>query len=258
VRVEIAALSDVGCVRKNNEDAFGYDPALGLFIVCDGVGGTNSGEIASALAVETALDKFAALQAEGEAIEVRLNEAIVAANLAVREAAVEPQNRGMGTTLVAAAIDLSNGDSADAKGPSGKQRLLVGNVGDSRGYMIQNGQCLQLTVDHSYLNELIRSGAIKVEDAGKVNLEGMGSVITRAIGAAQSVEADFFSVEAQAGDMVLLASDGLTRYLTPNDIAQRVLGEDLKVSCERLIAEAKQRGGADNITCLLLRFSAGD
>jgi protein phosphatase len=151
----------------------------------------------------------------------------------------------MGTTLVAAAIDAS----------SGKQKLLIGNVGDSRGYMVQNGQCMQLTVDHSYLNELIRSGAIKVEDAGKVNLQGMASVITRAIGAAQSVEADFFAVDLQAGDMVLLASDGLTRYLTTGDIAQRVSGDDLQLSCERLIAEAKARGGADNITCLLLRFS---
>jgi len=243
--VEIAALSDVGCVRKNNEDAFGYDSVRNLFIVCDGVGGTNSGEVASALAVATALDTFAAPESQGEPIEVRLNQAIVAANLAVRVASAEEKNRGMGTTLVAAAIDAS----------SGKQKLLIGNVGDSRGYMVQYGQCMQLTVDHSYLNELIRSGAIKVEDAGKVNLQGMASVITRAIGAAQSVEADFFAVDLQAGDMVLLASDGLTRYLTTGDIAQRVSGDDLQLSCERLIAEAKARGGADNITCLLLRFS---
>jgi PPM family protein phosphatase len=243
--VEIAALSDVGCVRKNNEDAFGYDSVENLFVVCDGVGGTNSGEIASALAVSTALDTFAASESGGAPIEVRLNEAIVAANLAVREAAIQPQNRGMGTTLVAAAIDAS----------SGKEKLLIGNVGDSRGYMLQDGKCMQLTVDHSYLNELIRSGAIKVEDAGKVNLEGMASVITRAIGAARSVEADFFLVDLQPGDIVLLASDGLTRYLTPADIAQRVSADDLQLSCERLIDEAKDRGGIDNITCLLLRFS---
>ena len=114
---------------------------------------------------------------------------------------------------------------------------------------------MQLTVDHSYLNELIRSGAIKVEDAGTINLEGMASVITRAIGAAPSVEADFFLVDLQPGDIVLLASDGLTRYLTPNDIAERVSADDLQLSCERLIDEAKDRGGIDNITCLLLRFS---
>ena len=244
LKVSVAALSDIGCVRKNNEDAYGYDAARDLFVVCDGVGGMNSGEVASALTVATVLKTFAASEAEAAPLELRLNQAILAANTVVRAEAVQPEHKGMGTTLVAAVIDQRND----------RQRVLVGNVGDSRVYMIQSGQCLQLTVDHSYLNELIRSGAIAVEDAGRVDLKGMGSMITRAIGAADSVEADFFSVDVQDGDMVLLASDGLSRYVTQADIAEWI-SIDLELSCERLVDAAKQRGGADNITCLLLHFS---
>jgi serine/threonine protein phosphatase PrpC len=241
LKVSVAALSDVGCVRKNNEDAYGYDLVRSLFIVCDGVGGMNSGEVASDLTISTVLNVFAASEAEGSPLELRLNQAILAANLAVRQAAEHLEHKGMSTTLVAAAID--------------QQKLLVGNVGDSRVYIIQNGQCMQLTVDHSYLNELIRSGAISVEDAGKVDLRGMGSMITRAIGAAPLVEPDFFSVNLNAGDMVLLASDGLSRYITQTDIVQGVSSDDIQLSCERLIATAKDRGGADNITCMLLHLS---
>lgn len=242
LKVSVAALSDVGCIRKNNEDAFGYDSARNLFIVCDGVGGMSSGEVASDLAISTVLNSFAASEEDSLPLELRLNQAILAANQAVRQAAERLEHKGMSTTLVAAVVD--------------QQKLLVGNVGDSRVYMIQNGQCMQLTVDHSYLNELIRSGAISVEDAGKVDLRGMGSMITRAIGAAPMVEADFFSMSLQEGDMVLLASDGLSRYITQTDIAERVSSDDLQSSCERLIGTAKDRGGADNITCMLLHLSA--
>ncbi len=241
-KVSVAALSDVGCVRKNNEDAYGYDSVRNLFVVCDGVGGMNSGEVASDLAISTVLSSFASSEGDGAPLELRLNHAILAANHTVRQAAEHLDHKGMSTTLVAAVIE--------------QQKLLVGNVGDSRVYMIQNGQCMQLTVDHSYLNELIRSGAISVEDAGKVDLRGMGSMITRAIGAAQMVEADFFSVNLQSGDMILLASDGLSRYIPQSDIADRVSTDDLQLSCERLIKTAKERGGADNITCMLLHFSA--
>jgi serine/threonine protein phosphatase PrpC len=244
LKVSVAAVSDVGCVRTNNEDAYGYDVARNLFVVCDGVGGMNSGEVASDLAISTVLNSFVTSESDDSPLELRLNQAIVAANLAVRQAAEHLDHKGMSTTLVAAVVD--------------QQRLLVGNVGDSRVYMIQNGQCMQLTVDHSYLNELIRSGAISVEDAGRVDLRGMGSMITRAIGAAPMVEADFFSVKLQAGDMVLLASDGLSRYITQPDIAQGLSSDDLQLSCERLVGTAKERGGADNITCMLLHLSEAD
>ena len=114
---------------------------------------------------------------------------------------------------------------------------------------------MQLTVDHSYLNELIRTGAVAVEDAGSVDLKGMESVITRAVGVTATIDPDFFAVDLTAGDIVLLASDGLTRYLNASDIGVLVTAGDLNRSCEHLVAIAKERGGADNITVLLLHIA---
>jgi len=238
--VEVAALSDVGSVRSNNEDSFGYDPARQVYVVCDGMGGMASGEVASQMAVSTFLSVIAAV-AQAAPIEMILHQAITAANDAVFQAGSTAAHKGMGTTLVAACVD-------DTK-------LYIGNVGDSRAYMIQNGNCLQLTVDHSYLNELIRSGAVAVEDAATVDLKGMESVITRAVGVTAAIDPDFFSLNLTPGDIILLASDGLTRYLNAAEIGQVVKCMDLNLSCQSLIALAKERGGADNITVLLLHIT---
>jgi serine/threonine protein phosphatase PrpC len=239
--LEVSVLSDVGCVRTNNEDSFGYDPALGLYIVCDGMGGMAAGEVASAQTVAILLQVFAASATSGISVSARLLQAITAANDSVWADGQLPQHKGMGTTLVAAARD---GES-----------LLIGNVGDSRAYILQSGQCQQLTVDHSYLNELIRTGAISIENAHKANLNGMESVITRAIGASAQVQPDFFSVDLIPGTIVLLASDGLTRYLILEEIAGILLEAPFEAAAAALIELAKKRGGQDNITCLLLRAS---
>ncbi len=239
--IQVAALSDVGCVRTNNEDNFGYDPANDLYVVCDGMGGMAAGEVASSIACGTVIETFAA-QPPDTPIEIRLSLAIRAANDAVCRSGQQPEHRGMGTTLVAAVLDGS--------------KLLIGNVGDSRAYMIKGGACMQLTVDHSYINELIRVGTVKVEDRHNVDLQGMESVITRAIGAAKDVEPDFFAAELRNGDTILLASDGLTRYVDGAEIAELVDTTQLEVSCKRLIEAAKARGGADNVTCILLRHNS--
>jgi serine/threonine protein phosphatase PrpC len=243
IKVEVAALSDVGCVRTNNEDSFGYDPDRQVYVVCDGMGGMASGEVASQMAVSAFLGVVATSD-HTTPVEVILHQAIIAANDSVFKTGLQPEHKGMGTTLVAACIE-------DAK-------LVIGNVGDSRAYMIQNSQCMQLTVDHSYLNELIRTGAIAVENAGTVDLKGMESVITRAIGVSATIDPDFFALELTPGDIVLLASDGLTRYLSPTDIAKLVSNTDLNLSCQHLIAIAKERGGADNITAILLHAAPAD
>ena len=242
LRLTLAASTDIGCVRTNNEDSFGYDQALGLYVVCDGMGGMASGEIASALAVSTVMATFAASATAGTPVSSRLLEAITAANSAVWQYGQAPEHRGMGTTLVAAAVD---GNS-----------LIVGNVGDSRAYMLHAGQCMQLTVDHSYLNELIRNGTLTLENAHKADLNGMESVITRAIGATADVQPDFFSIFPSAGDLFLLASDGLTRYLDQQEILEVLFSTELPSGPNALIQVAKDRGGVDNITCLILR--AGD
>jgi len=238
IRIAVSALSDIGCVRTNNEDFFGYDESLGIFIVCDGMGGMASGEVASSRAVAAIMKTFAFSAASGAPVSTRLLYAINAANLDVWENGQVPENKGMGTTVVAAALD---GD-----------RLILGNVGDSRAYILQGDQCAQLTVDHSYINELIRNGTLTIENAHNADLRGMESVITRAVGVAAVVQPDFYSVDLKPGIGVLLATDGLTRYFLQEELAGILAGSTFESACANLIHMAKQRGGQDNITCILI------
>jgi serine/threonine protein phosphatase PrpC len=205
------------------------------------MGGMAAGEVASAIACGTVITTFAAQPAETP-IQLRLALAIRAANDAVVHSGQLAEHKGMGTTLVCAAVEGS--------------KLLVGNVGDSRCYIFQKGACMQVTLDHSYVNELVRAGTIKIEDIPNLDLDQFASVITRAIGAAREVEPDFFFIDLHAGDAVLLASDGLTRYVEGSSIAELVDPSNLEGSCQQLIDKAKAAGGADNITCILLRYDA--
>lgn len=238
LRIAVSALSDIGCVRTNNEDAFAYDGTLGIFVVCDGMGGMARGEVASARAVAAIVNTFTDSASSDIPISAKLLHAINAANRDVWENAQIPENKGMGTTAVAAALDGN--------------KLILANVGDSRAYIVQDGRCVQLTVDHSYLNELIRNGVLTIENAHTADLQGMESVITRAVGAAAEVQPDFFSVDLKPGTAVLLATDGLTRYLLPEEIAAILAASPFESVCANLIGLAKQRGGQDNITCILL------
>jgi serine/threonine protein phosphatase PrpC len=250
--LDFAAATDIGCVRGNNEDSFGYDAELHLYVVCDGMGGSAAGEVASGMAVRTLIESFesqaishdgsttaqAGTNGEPLPVEKRLMRSIHQANQSVREAAyANPELHSMGTTLVCACLD----------GP----RVVIGNVGDSRAYLIRNGVCTQITLDHSLLDEQLRQGLITPEMAEASHLK---SVITRAIGAADAVEPDLFGVELSLNDMFLLTSDGLTRYAEPQDIAQAASPEiELAAICQSLIDHALQRGGVDNVTCMMLR-----
>jgi serine/threonine protein phosphatase PrpC len=148
-----------------------------------------------------------------------------------------PELHSMGTTLVCACLN--------------ENRIVIGNVGDSRAYIVRNGVCTQITLDHSLLDEQVRQGLITPEMAAASNLQ---SVITRAIGTADVVEPDLFAAELNLDDMFLLTSDGLTRYAQPEDIARMASSDaDLTGICRSLIDHAKARGGADNITCMMLR-----
>ena len=241
--IDFAAITDVGCVRQNNEDSYGFDADHHLYVVCDGMGGCAAGEVASGLAVRTLIESFASSDAdladseEAVAIEKRLMSAILEANRAVYEASsTNPALRCMGTTLVCACLD---GD-----------RAVVGNVGDSRAYLIRNETCHQITKDHSFVAEQIRAGNLVSEHV----VSNMQSVITRAIGVEITVEPDLFEAELKSEDMLLLASDGLTRYVSPGDILTAAAdGLDLPETCRSLIEFAKGCGGADNITCVLIR-----
>jgi serine/threonine protein phosphatase PrpC len=242
--LDFAAATDIGCRRSNNEDSYGYDADQHIYVVCDGMGGNAAGEVASGMAVRTLIESFAYFAHTMDAdspmaiIENRLMASIFEANRVVREAGIEnPELHSMGTTLVCVCVDGS--------------RALVGNVGDSRAYLLRNGSCQQITQDHSLLDEEIRNGNMTPEMAAASNLQ---SVITRAIGVADQVEPDLFAANLQPNDLLLLASDGLTRYVNPGEIAQAAsTGSELAAICNALIEHAKERGGADNITCILLR-----
>jgi len=235
-----AAATDTGCKRDNNEDSFGYDNDPHLYVVCDGVGGGAAGEVASSTAVRILIECFEeqTLRQPELSLENKLLHSIQEANRVVRETAQSnPQLQNMGTTLVCACMNGS--------------RVLIGNVGDSRAYLIRNGFCVQITQDHSLVEEQIRSGMLTREMAAISDLQ---SVITRAIGAADTVEPDLFAAELQSQDMLLLTSDGLTRYLQPAEIAAIASpSTELPAICQCLVEQAKQRGGADNITCIVLR-----
>ncbi|HEU5351914.1 MAG TPA: Stp1/IreP family PP2C-type Ser/Thr phosphatase [Terracidiphilus sp.] len=238
LKQEVAALTDVGCQRANNEDSFGYDADAGIFVVCDGMGGMAAGELASDAAVKALLEHFCQAAREQPAHK-RLHDAIVHANQEVFQISQsKPELRGMGTTMVAAYVE-------------GK-RLLVGNVGDSRAYLLRGDGCAQITQDHSFVAEQVRLGSMNPEEADSSPYQ---SLITRAVGSAAEVEPDIFTGMLEPGDILLLTTDGLTRYLDADTIAGIIkAGANLTEACHRLIDTAKNRGGADNVTCLLIRF----
>ena len=243
--VEVAGKTDVGCVRRNNEDNFGYDSRYGIFVLCDGMGGQAAGEVASKMAVDTLLNYFrhAAQRSNGSAKATAsaqsLAEAIQLANRNIYEAGNGESGRaGMGSTIVAALV----------RGHS----LAIGHVGDSRIYLIRQGAIQQLTQDHSLVMEQVRLGYITPEQAEKSELQ---NVILRALGAENEVEADVEDLVAMPGDTLLMTSDGLTRHVHDEEILAIVNGSrSLEDTSAQLIQAAKERGGDDNITCLLVRI----
>jgi protein phosphatase len=239
---EVAARTDTGLVRRNNEDDYGYDDGLGLYVVCDGMGGAAGGEVASKLAVDTFLviarQEILSLNGNCDATELALRRAVAAANRAVVvRAGWDICYRGMGTTLVGARLC---GD-----------RLTIVHVGDSRAYLLRDGHAVQLTEDHSYVAEQMRMGRMGEEQAASSSMQ---SVITRAIGADADVQPDVREVRVQNGDWLLLASDGLTRRVSTEEMAEAVASAgDAVQACERLVALANQQDGSDNITCVVVR-----
>ena len=229
--------TDTGRQRRDNEDnAYVRAP---LFVVADGMGGAQAGEVASALAVE----EFRRPLADEGTPEQRLADRVRSANRRIYETAQTTQERaGMGTTLTAAYLDDAG--------------LAVAHVGDSRAYIFRDGKLTRITQDHSLVEELVRRGKLTEEQAAE---HPQRSIITRALGIEDAVEVDTWTYPVRAGDVVLMCSDGLTSMIGEDLIAAVLSAEsDLDRAGERLIAEANAAGGRDNITVVLFRLEDTD
>ncbi len=250
MKVNHSALTNVGRKRKHNEDAYALAPDIHLYVVCDGMGGAEAGEVASQVTsnfiVEYLTDKSALLEeyktspnSENKNKIINLiKTAVASASKKVWDMAIEdPSKRGMGTTLV---LSLFCGPDA-----------FVAHVGDSRVYLWRGGEVHQLTEDHSLLNELVKAGQLTPEEAAK---DPRGNVITRAIGPNDYVEADVLTMEIMAGDTFLLCSDGLCGYFDGVDIKKFFKKTDLKELTTSFIAFANLKGGKDNITSVVARI----
>ena len=252
LKVEVGGKSDVGCVRSNNEDNFGYDSRCGIYVVCDGMGGMAAGEVAAKIGVDIVIDYFRAAKSAGsfatygttqESVSERANalgSAIQLANAAIFNTANRHSTHsGMGATIVAVHVE--------------GEGYSIGHVGDSRIYLVRNKTIKQLTNDHSLVMEQVRRGLITAEEARHSQVQ---NIIIRALGSEVSVQVDLEDLVAVPGDVLLLCSDGLTRHVEDEDLLAVIASADsVDSACEQLIELARNRGGEDNITALLLRFA---
>lgn len=232
LRLAWGGATDQGRIRANNQDAMYADS--GLFVVADGMGGHQGGEVAANLAVRTVA------QADPEGL-AQLRDAITEANRVVHETAIEqPELHGMGTTLTTLAV------SRETESP----QFVLLNVGDSRIYRHRDGQLEQLTEDHSYVAELVRRGEIDEEAA---TVHPYRNMLTRAIGVHAEVEIDEWVLDPVAGDRFMLCSDGLTNELDDSEIAEQLaLEQDPSATAKALVGLANKRGGRDNSTVLIV------
>jgi len=235
--------TDVGRMRSDNEDSLyaNANRERGLFIVADGMGGHAAGEVASAMAIDI-LSREISIDhpLEREAPAERIAEALRRANDAIyTRTLTEVDKQGMGTTV--SVLFLAG------------EHYIIGQIGDSRVYLLRDGNLRQLTTDHSYVQEQVDAGLLTPEQA---RVHPYSNVITRCLGASATVEPDIYESDAREGDMFLLASDGLTGMVEDSRLAQLL---QQKASPSRvvnsLISEANARGGVDNITAIVIHLT---
>ena len=248
MKIAVGAKTDVGLKRPHNEDSLGVEPELGLFVVCDGMGGHNAGEVASRLAVDVVREHLRAAPTQGDLgsgrydprfslSTNRLASAIRLANDTVyRAAASRSDYEGMGTTIVAALLD----------GPV----VSIAHVGDSRMYVVRGGELTKLTEDHSLVAEQVRRGLLTEEEAEHSPQQ---NIITRAIGMEATIEVTVNESTLIPGDCLLLCSDGLTRGVRPTEILDAIqTAPDPQTASDQLVALANQAGGEDNTTVIVI------
>ncbi|MGD1050445.1 MAG: Stp1/IreP family PP2C-type Ser/Thr phosphatase [Solirubrobacteraceae bacterium] len=230
---EYVALTDTGHQRSTNEDShFARSP---LFVIADGMGGAQAGEVASQLAITHFSDGLP----DGDGAERQLERAVQEANADIHALSERDARRaGMGTTLTAAYV--------------GADEVSFAHVGDSRAYLLRDGRLERVTEDHSLVEELLRQGRLTEEEAEE---HPQRSIITRALGPEPDVDVDTFTLKAAAGDIFLICSDGLTSMVPDATIAEIVTqADDIAAAAERLVAAALDAGGRDNVTVVLFRL----
>ncbi len=234
-----AQITDHGMVRAVNEDSLCVAPTIGLFAVADGMGGHRAGEIASSMTLKLLEENLGQRLKTGENPAEALVNSVKQTNRAVYEMAGQnPEWTGMGTTVTAC---LWQGD-----------RLFLAQVGDSRAYLLRGGDIIQLTEDHSLVQELLKSGGITEEQAIS---HPQRNVLTRAVGTGPFLTVDLYRVDVVPGDLLLLCTDGLTEHLGADDILFTVLNSpDLDTALQNLLKKSLQSGGSDNITAVLVAF----
>lgn len=245
--MEVGFKTDKGLRRSNNEDACFVMKNDRIFIVADGVGGNNSGEIASRTAVneiakfieDKPIDKLKST----EKIKEYFDQCMIDVNFRVLELSQKfEENKGMATTVVIAYIC--------------KDKLYIVNVGDSRGYIFRDGELTQVTDDHTYVNTLLKAGLISEEEAETHENKNM---ITRAVGAEHTIDADFFVFPIKADDIILICTDGLYGEVCESDLVEELKKEkSMSDMCNELVELANQNGGNDNITMVVLKVTEED
>ena len=249
VHVEV---TDVGKVRDHNEDAIGSQPDIGLWVLADGMGGYNAGEVASGIAVKTIIEQVAAACKTAKRAEIEtgtgymrqtivLRDAVLRANKVINQTAQsQPQCEGMGTTLVAC-LFYDN-------------RVSIAHVGDSRLYRLRGNRFEQITMDHSLLQELVDRGFYSQEEAQRSTNR---NYVTRALGVEANVDVEIQEAEVQKGDYFLMCSDGLPDMVEDEDIHLTIstFNNDVRTVGEQLIKLTNDNGGRDNVSVILVRVA---
>jgi len=246
MQIKVGARTDVGMVRSGNEDNFfaEADAKRGVFVVADGMGGHAAGEVASEMAVQIVARTLLPLQSvKSDGAPVTVAQALKDANRAIYERMLaEVDKQGMGTT--ASVLVMSD------------EGYLIGQIGDSRIYLLRDGALSQITKDHSYVQEQVDAGLLTPEQA---RYHPYSNVITRCVGASDEVEADIYHGEMRPGDVFLVASDGLTGMVDDRRLQQLLLARSGPGRIvDALIAEANNRGGLDNITAIVVQVDSLD
>ena len=246
MQIAVGARTDVGMIRSGNEDNFfaETDDKRGVFVVADGMGGHAAGEVASEMAVQIIARQLLPLASVKEAnADTTVAQALKDANRAIYDRMLaEVDKQGMGTT--ASVLLLSD------------HGYLIGQIGDSRVYLLRDGALTQITKDHSYVQEQVDAGLLTLEQA---RYHPYSNVITRCVGASEEVEADVYTGEVRVGDVFLVASDGLTGMVDDRRLQQLLLARSGPGRIvDSLIAEANGRGGLDNITAIVVHIAGLD